>query len=248
MQNRDEYPIKAVPTTFEILESLHRSGPMDLTALADRCDLSKPGVFKHLKTLRLLGYVHKRDDAYDLTHRFLGVSLDRRSREPLYTVATSVADRLTSANECVTSIVFRERTDVVFLHQSVRNEDETTPVREGEYRTLANSVGGLAILEAFERTEGPDAPAIEEAQEPEMATTDTNIMNGRVVSFDRDQLYDGWHTVATSIKDAGDKPIAAIETSYTADEASAFDLEINMAGQLTKSADTIEERLHARHG
>ncbi|MFC6974468.1 hypothetical protein ACFQL1_06960 [Halomicroarcula sp. GCM10025709] len=79
-----------------------------------------------------------------------------------------------------------------------------------------------------------------------MATPDINIMNGRVVSFDRDQLYDGWHTVATSIKDTGDKPIAAIETSYTADEASAFDLEINMAGQLTKAADTIEERLHAR--
>lgn len=244
MQNRDEYPIKAVPTTFEILESLHRNGPMDLTALADRCDLSKPGVFKHLKTLRLLGYVHKHDDAYDLTHRFLGVSLDRRSREPLYTVATSVADRLTSANECVTSIVFREGTDVVFLHQSVRDEDEMTPVREGEYRTLANSVGGLAILETFERAERPDAPAVE--GEPEIPTTDTNIMNGRVVSFDRDHLYDGWHTVATSIKDTEDAPIAAIETSYTADEVSAFDLEINMAGQLTKSADTIEERLHAR--
>ncbi|MFC6974469.1 helix-turn-helix domain-containing protein [Halomicroarcula sp. GCM10025709] len=131
MQSRDEYPIKAVSTTFEILESLHRSGPMDLTELADRCDLSKPGVFKHLKTLRLLGYVHKQDNVYDLTHRFLGVSLDRRSREPLYTVATSVADRLTSANECVTSLVFREGTDVVFLHQSARDEDETTPVREG---------------------------------------------------------------------------------------------------------------------
>ncbi|MFC6962818.1 helix-turn-helix domain-containing protein [Halocatena marina] len=55
----DHYPVKATKTSFELLEVLTVDGPLGVTALASKTDVSKGTVYNHLSTLRMLGYVKK---------------------------------------------------------------------------------------------------------------------------------------------------------------------------------------------
>ena len=72
--------VKAVETTFMIVEMLKEMGGGRVTEIANQSDLSKGAVYKHLSTLRDLGYVVKRDNEYALGFQFLNYGGWLRSR------------------------------------------------------------------------------------------------------------------------------------------------------------------------
>lgn len=63
--------IKAVRTTFSVVEQLQTRGECGVTELATAMDLPKSTVHKHLRTLEEAGYVRNRDGQYRMGFKFL---------------------------------------------------------------------------------------------------------------------------------------------------------------------------------
>lgn len=91
----DEDGIKAVRTTFRIVEELRVSGgSLGVSDLGRRLDLPVSTVHSHLTTLAECGYLTSHDGKYDLGYRFLEVGGHRRDRTQLFTYAKPKVDQL----------------------------------------------------------------------------------------------------------------------------------------------------------
>lgn len=90
----DDIPVKAVRTTFDIVQALSKEGTMRFSDLVDRLDRPKSTVHDHLQSLESLGYVRETEEGYQVSLEFLLIGDRRRSTSELFRTARSELDEL----------------------------------------------------------------------------------------------------------------------------------------------------------
>jgi IclR family transcriptional regulator, KDG regulon repressor len=87
--------ISAALRTMTVLEALSEGGYASLETLAEKVGLSKPTLFRFLRTLKALGYVLQRDDAkYSLSLKMLNIGSRVLGSMDLLEVSTPVIEGL----------------------------------------------------------------------------------------------------------------------------------------------------------
>lgn len=110
--------IRSVETSHRLIETLEAIGPATVTEVATHADLSKGGVYKHLKTLRRAGFVVRDGTQYDLGLRFLDIGGRIRYKHP---GAQLTKQRMRD---------LAEETDETSIYTVLENDRTTTLFRE----------------------------------------------------------------------------------------------------------------------
>lgn len=140
-----DHHIKSLATAFRVVEVLERRGPLGVTDLARETGVAKSSVYKHLDTLREVGYVSRDDGEYALSYRWFRTGSRVRERNPVYRVAQPELKRLARRTGETASLVVAEDGDAVYLSQVSGAAEPHGPVPEGERLPALASVGGKAL-------------------------------------------------------------------------------------------------------
>jgi DNA-binding IclR family transcriptional regulator len=148
--------VKAVETTFMIVEMLKEMGGGRVTEIANQSDLSKGAVYKHLSTLRDLGYVVKRDNEYALGFQFLNYGGWLRSRYVGSALIKSQVRELADNTGEVASFATWEHERLITLFRESGSRGVFSRTRLGRRMYLHQMAGGKAILSCLPTSEVRD--------------------------------------------------------------------------------------------
>jgi len=74
--------VKAIKTSFWIVESLRKQDGVGVTGIAREMGIAKSGVYKHLQTLVYLGYLYQ-DDGCLLSNQFRRLTASAGNQIPI---------------------------------------------------------------------------------------------------------------------------------------------------------------------
>lgn len=262
--------VDAVATCFRIVDALARGEQLGVTELAQRTGVAKSSVYKHLDTLRHLGYVTKSDDGeYGLSLRWFEAGTAIRKRRDVYDLAVEDLDALADRTGETVSLVVEEDGDAVYLYQTTTGDKAGAPVGAGERFPAPISVGGKAILayrppgevesllaenevadeadELLTELETIHAQRmVIERESPIQGTFSAGAFEGHRHVVGHDEPYQDLHSVAVPIRDPDDYAIAAIEVSGTESSLYGRRLEDEIASLLVTTGRDIETALIQR--
>ena len=245
MTDGDQPATLAAPKkTFAVLEAMaDAGGTVRVATLADELDYTRSTTYKHLATLRELGYVVKEGVEYSLSYRFVAVGERVRQGSALYHAAKAPVDQLAETTDETAGIVVKQGSRVVDLYQSTNHPDEAALTAP----ELHCSAPGKAILALLD-DEGVDAvveatglPARtantitdREALDAELATA-----RERGIAIERGEQRPDVHSVAVAF--ATDDTVAAVYVAGHADRLSSKRLEENVPGMVLGTVRRIQE-------
>lgn len=264
-----KHHVQSVLTTFRIVTALQEHGGLRVTQLAQETGIAKSSVFKHLDTLRHLGYVNKHDSQYSLSLQWFRVGQRVRSRYDIVAATKRALDRFARRTGETVSLVVEESGDAVYLYQTSDQDERQAPTPEGGRMPCSFSVGGKAIL-AYrpddevrtlltdrDRREEPDTFLSEladlrdqriviEFDDPTPgALSAGDIASHHHVSGDTKQYRD-LHSVAVPVRNADGYGVAAIEVSGDESRLHQTRLETEIASRLVDLGESIETDLLQR--
>lgn len=240
--------IKAVQTSFRIVEALVEREEAGVTELADRLDLSKGTVHTHLSSLEDEGYVLNRKGRYRPSLRYLRIGDRVRESFDIYKHGRSAANRL--AKECggLVYLAVRQGTLVCFLY-AVRGSDDAiqTATRLGRTRYFHTTAAGKSMMAHMSEAtveEILDARGL--PRKTDLTVTDRRVLfeeleeirsQGYAVNAQEQHL--GATTVASSVLRPSGEVIGTISVSGP---AAKFDAEYidEMAELVKETANKIE--------
>jgi len=124
-------PVKAVRTTFRILETLEDQDGLRLTPLAKELGVAKSTAHRYLTTLESMGYLIRKGDTYYLSHRFIHFATHVRTRD--------------------------ERTEehgrAVYVTQAVGEQGVKIDTKTGKQDPIHTTAAGKAILSTWPERE-----------------------------------------------------------------------------------------------
>lgn len=173
--------------TFEILEALTEAEGATVTELTRRMDLPKSTVFRHLATLRDLGYVVERDGGYYIGLRFLELSEHARNRRKGYTTAKWKVYELAAETDEHALFLVEENGEGVYLHRM--GSKFRTLI--GKRRPLHAMASGKVIL--AEMSEDELASFL--AEKPLERLTDTTVTDPDALREELDRVRDRGYAV-----------------------------------------------------
>lgn len=146
VEGQDGSRIKAINTSFRIIDALHEHGPAGVTTLAKITSLPKSTLYKHLMTLVDLGYISKQDDDYAISLRWLKLGGAVRDQTRIYTHARQKMEELVDDIGEMLILSIREGNQGVFIHRAhdEYNLKQTSPL--GARFNLHTNAGGKAML------------------------------------------------------------------------------------------------------
>lgn len=260
-----DHHVKSVATAFRVVEALDRQDPRGVTEVARETGVAKSSVYKHLDTLRHLGYVTRTEEGYALSLRWFGAGWRVRQRRAVYRLARPVLDRLARRTGETASLVVEERGDAVYLYQA-SDATSVAPVDEGEDIPVLLSAGGKAIYSYRPpgEVEAWLASHDLEAETDELLAELRTLRDQRMVIDRGDLLRDAYsagafeghrhvvvhdepyrniHAVAVPIRDADGYGIAAIELSGPEASLSGRRFEEEIASLLVAAGKSLETDL-----
>lgn len=148
MANQEDENVGVATTrkTFAILETLRETEGLSIAEITRRTDLTKSTVYRHLKTLKELGYVIERDGEYDIGLGLLEIAEQTRNREPGYTIAQRKVFELGRETDERSMFLVEENLEGVYLYRY--GSPSNTMV--GERRPLHALASGKVILAEFD--------------------------------------------------------------------------------------------------
>ncbi|WP_193362453.1 IclR family transcriptional regulator [Halogranum rubrum] len=219
-QNR---PVKTAETSFALLEQLAQADgdALGVTELAQRLDLAKSTVHRHVGTLESLGVVVRDGDEYRIGLRLLDYGLRARDQHALSTVARPKVEELAEeTGEKVWCITEQQGRSVHLYGASGKNSVQTS-ARAGAWGYLHQHAAGKAILAHLpaERVQhivdGHGLPA----KTPHTITDEKDLFEqleqiaDRGYAFNREESITGLHAVGAPITDDDGVATGAISIS-----------------------------------
>jgi len=169
----DEIPVKAVRTTFEILQTLSRHGTLTFSDLVERLDQPKSTVYDHLQSLKFLGYVHETDAGYQISFEFLLIGDRRRSNTELFANARSELDELAAKTGEHISLLVEENGKGRTIYTIQGENSIDFKVYDGAQSQLVQTAPGQAVLANL-----PHERIVEILDENGLSQNDTGINRG----------------------------------------------------------------------
>lgn len=264
-----DHHVKSDVTAFRILRALDRLGETGIAEIATETGIAKSSVYKHLDTLRDLGFVTKAGSTYSLSLRWYEVGRRVRERRPVYPVARSEVERLSRLTGETVSLVVEEDGDAVYVQQTRAGGDATGPVERGGRLAAPASVGGKAILSYRPEDEVEAMLADGEfADDLDRLLAELRSLQSQRMVIERDTRqqdalsagafeghrherggeapYRGLNSVAVPIRDADSYAVGAIELSGPTDSLYGRRLEEEVTGLLVNAAKSVETSLVQR--
>lgn len=168
--------VRAVATSFRILEALRESGG-GVSAIAAELDIAKSTVHNHLQTLEHLGYVVADDGEYTLGLRLLDLGYHARRPYRLYEAAKPEADDLAERTGDRCQVMVREGTEGVYVYQTSGEQAITTDSHIGTRVDLHATAVGKAYLAHLPESDLEEILASSPLEQiTEKTTTDREVL------------------------------------------------------------------------
>lgn len=245
--------VKSNETLFAIIESLKETGGAGVTEIADRLDLAKSTVHKHLVSLERNRYVVNEDGYYRLGLEFFNAGIYVRNQYDVYHAAKRRIDRLAEETDEAAWLIVPENGLGMFVYGVPRNESFSFDSTIGTWVYLHANSAGKAILAHLPEEEVQQVidrhglPA-----QTEHTITERNELfdeleavreRGYATNFQEDLR--GLHAIATPIVRDG-RPIAAVTIAGAANRLTEKRIEEELHEALLEATDDIE--LHLVYG
>lgn len=208
VHERDERTVKAVETSFAIVESLREHEPAGVTELAEVTGRSKSNVYKHLETLREQGVVVKRDDGYRSSLLFLEFGGFVRERyAPVRRVKPKVTELARETAE-VGQFMVENRGYSVVAFKEVGENGVFMRTRVGTHLALHRTASGKAMLATMDddRVDAViDDHGLERATEHTITDRaalfeELDRVDDRGYAVNRGESTEGLHAVAAPVE------------------------------------------------
>lgn len=214
MSENDEVAIRSIATTFAVIEVVERLDDPTLGDVVDEVNPSKSTVYKHLSTLKTLGYVTSHRRTYQLTDRFerLGTARGTDDRRP--DVAISIVSRLARDVGTAAGLYVRNGSQGVTQIQQTDESAESDGFSIEMTPYLHACAPGKAILSTL--SEDEVQAVVEDAGLPTVGpkaittadelSSELDRVRGLGIAFERSEQADRVNGVAvptTSIATAG---------------------------------------------
>ncbi|WP_254533020.1 IclR family transcriptional regulator [Natrinema gelatinilyticum] len=242
--------IKSNETLFSIVESLRETGGAGVTELANRLNLAKSTVHKHLVSLERHKYVVNEDGRYRLGLQFFNVGVSVRNEHEVYHAAKERIDQLAFDVDETVWLIVPENGMGMFVYGVPRNESFSFDSTIGNWVPLHANSAGKAILAHLPEREVRDfvdrhgLPARTENTITDRKTLFDELERvrerGYAVNFQEDLR--GLHALATpTIRDG--RPVAAVAIAGAANRVTEERIERELSEPLLEAVDDIELRL-----
>ncbi|QIO25175.1 IclR family transcriptional regulator (plasmid) [Haloarcula sp. JP-L23] len=142
--------ISSVDRTLDIVELLAAETTLGVTEVSDELGIAKSTVHDHLTTLRDRGYIHKREDGYQLGMGFLHIGETARSRMSAYDLAREKVVTLAQRTNERSQFVVEENGRGIYVHREVGSDAVHTDSRIGGHLPLYATAAGKALLSHYD--------------------------------------------------------------------------------------------------
>ena len=242
--------VKSNETLFAIIESLKKSDGAGVTELADRLDLAKSTVHKHLVSLERHRYVVNENGRYRLGLGFFHTGVYVRNQYEVYHAAKSRINALAEEVDEAAWLIVPENGLGMFVYGVPRNESFSFDSAIGTWVYLHANSAGKAILahlpeEEVQRViDRHGLPAQTENtitdRDELFAELERTRERGYAMNFQEDLR--GLHAIATPVIRDG-RPVAAVTIAGAANRLTEERIEEELYESLLEAVDDIELRL-----
>lgn len=238
--------VKAIETTFTILDTICENSDTGVTALATEVGVSKSAVYKHLQTLLHLGYIYQDEDGYHLSNQFRRLSTAAGQPLPLDNIRRIVGNLAETTGNISNFIAPESTRGVYIVRKSLTSID--LPHTAGDHAPLHASAGGKAILaflppaQKAEVLDQLDFEAYTEKTITDRSELEDQLqaIHDRRVAYDRQEFVETHHCVASPVIGAGGEPVGAISVTGDVSRMSGKRLEEDVVGLVTGAAQSLE--------
>ncbi|QLH78436.1 IclR family transcriptional regulator [Halosimplex rubrum] len=267
--DRPGHHVKSDVTAFRIIQALEQSEKMGVSDITKKTGIAKSSVYKHLDTLRALGFITKEGTTYSLSLRWLEIGNGILKQRSVYEIARPEVDRLSQLTGETVSLVVEEEGDAVYLEQTQTDGDTAGPIAKGERLPVSASAAGKAILSYRPESEVKGLLAETEfVDEVDQLFSELRALRNQRLVIERDtrqqdtlsagafegHRHEGDHrepyrelnSIAVPIRNADNYAVAAIELSGPQATLYGRRLEEEVTSLLVNTAKSIETSLVQR--
>lgn len=148
-----DLPVKALQTTFRIIDLLSKHNTMSFSEIAEQLDQPNSTVYDHLQSLRELQYITKDENQYQIGFEFLLIGDRRRRRDELFVKGRSVVDEIVEITGEHTSLFIEENGRGRTIYTKQGENSINFNVYDGEQSHLPFTASGKAILSTLQRSQ-----------------------------------------------------------------------------------------------
>lgn len=251
MTTEEPRPVTTTRTSFRILERLKEEEPLGATEVADRLELAKSTVHRHLRTLADDGYVVRGEGGYRVGLRLFDLGAHARQARELYHVARPKVDELAAETEEKVWCITEEAGMSVHLYGASGKRSVRTSAREGQRYHLHQTAAGKAVLAHLpeERVDrivdrhGLPALTDETLTRRDGLFEQLERIRDRGYALNREESITGLHAVGVPVTDAGDVAVGAISVSGPANRLKGDRLTEELPDLLLGASNEIELNL-----
>ncbi|AFK20871.1 IclR family transcriptional regulator (plasmid) [Haloferax mediterranei ATCC 33500] len=247
MTDRSQVPTLSAPKkTFALIEEMaDRDGPVRVSDLAEELGFTRSTTYKHLATLRELGYVRKVGVEYALSYRFVLFGTRIRGRSPLYRASNELIDQLAETTNETTGLLVKQGSYGVNLYQSTSDRSETVEIDQHLHCTAP----GKAILAHLTDEQvdhvvdavGLPARTDNTITDPGVLADELTNVRERGIAIERGEQHPDQNGVAVAFEH--DNEVAAVYVVGHADRLSSKRLEENIPGMVLGTVRRTKELL-----
>lgn len=213
--------VKAVETTFRILETIRKEGDLRLTEISNKTGFAKSTVHRYLKTMESNGYLVRRGDRYEISHRFFQFITSLRTNKARYDPIKQKVRHIANETGELAQFVIEEHWHAVYVYQSTGERGVKLDTKPGTRGDLHSTAGGKAILSTWtnERVseyiqrEGLPKHASNTITTEEELFQELERIRERGYSVNSQESIDGLKAVSVPITEPDGKPIGALSLS-----------------------------------
>lgn len=145
--------VKSDETLFALFAALKETDGAGVTELADRLELAKSSVHRHLKTMEDHGFVVNEAGTYRIGLQFLHYGEYARNRSDVYHAAKNKVDDLAADCGEMAWLITHENGRAMYLYGAGGNTELDVDTIVGTWTPMHYNSGGKAILAQLPRAE-----------------------------------------------------------------------------------------------
>ena len=241
-------PVKAVETTFLILDVLKELDGAGVTELSDHLDIPKSTVHSYLSTLYQEEYVVKEGDKYYVSSRFLDFGIYARNRKRIYDIAKPEVDRLAEETGNYANLLIEEHGRGVYLLRTDGNRAVKSNTRTGTVVDLHATALGKAILANFPESRvreildrhGMPSQTPNSITDRDALFQELETIRERGYAIDDEEWAEGLRCVAAPVMENGNEVIGSISVSGPTSRFRGPEAMDDVADAVLEAANVIE--------
>ncbi|PAU85106.1 transcriptional regulator [Halorubrum salipaludis] len=212
----DRGRVKAVDTTLDVVQFLHRAGSASIEEVAEAVGVGTSTAHRHLTTLHERGYIVREGNEYELSLRFLTHGGRRRETLPANELIHRKVRQLSGDTSERVQFITEEHGERVYMYTHAGPDAVKTDATIGKRGPLHVSAAGKAILANLptERRERIlDGVAANGTAEREALDEELEAVRERGYAFNDEESTSGLRAVGVPVRYESDTVLGAISVS-----------------------------------